>query len=86
MNGDVVVRESDPEVPQVGEKVGHDHANCAIRLCSVFGGCHAVEGDGILGGAFGSIENELIFPAFLDEVVLWCKEYVWHELGNPRWQ
>ncbi len=84
-NGNVAVGEGDPEIPRVGRKVGHDHAKGAIKLCSNFGGCHEVDGDGVFSGLFGSIENELVFPSFLDKVVLWCKEYVQHKSSNPRW-
>ncbi len=73
MNGDVAVREHDPEVPQVGEEVGRDHADDAVELHALFGRSHEVDGDGILGGLFGRIEDKLVFPSFLDKVVL-CRE------------
>ncbi len=38
MDSDVTIGEYDSEIPEVGEEVGHDHAECAIELHSVFGG------------------------------------------------
>ncbi len=66
MNDNVAVGEGDPEIPQVTKEVGHDH--------------HEVDRNGILCGTFGGIEDELVFLSFFDEVVLWCKKYMWCEV------
>ncbi len=81
-NSNVTVREGDPEVPHVGEEVSHDHAKGAVELQALFGGIHEVNGDGVLGGFFGQVEDELVFPSILDEVELWGEENVRCELAN----
>ncbi len=52
------------------------------KLHAVFGGGHVVDGDGVHGGLFGLVENELVLPTLLDSVVLWGEEYVWCELSD----
>ncbi len=54
----------------MSEEVGHDCSKGVIKLRAVFGGRNEVDGDGILGGQFGPIENELILFSILDKVVL----------------
>ncbi len=70
----------------MGEEVGHDHSKCAIKFCAIFGGEHVVDGNGIHGGEFGRIENELVLSTLLDKVVLQCEEYTWSEPGSPYWE
>ncbi len=70
VNDNIAVGEGDPEIPQVGEKVGHDSAKGAIELHPVLGGCHEVDGKGVFGGPFGCIENEFVLPSLLDNFVL----------------
>ncbi len=83
---DVTVGEGDSEIPQVGEEVGHDGSKGAIELCTISGVGHEVDGNGVHGGTFGCIENKLVLPSLLDEVVLWGEEDVWREPGNPGWK
>ncbi len=80
MNVNVMFGEGDSEVPQMGEEVCHGSAEGVIEI---FGGSHEVNGNGIYGGAFCRIENELVFPSFLDMFVVWSEEDVWREPGNP---
>ncbi len=83
MDNDVPIGEGDPEIPQMGEEVGHDCAKGANKLCAVFGGGHEVDGDGIRGRALGCVENELVLPSLLDEVELRGEKDMWCELSDP---
>ncbi len=73
MNGNVTIWVSHPEIPQVGEEVGHDSAEGTIELGPILGGCHKIDGNGAFGGPFGCIENESTFLSILDKVVLWLR-------------
>ncbi len=88
--GNITIGKGDPEILQVGEEVGHDCAEGAVELHTVFDGFYKVDGNGIYGGRFSCIENELVLPSFLpsflDKVVLWGEEDVWREPGNPGWE
>ncbi len=52
MNCNVIVREGDPEIPQMGEK----HAKGSIKLSPIFGGSHEVDGDGVRGGCLAALK------------------------------
>ncbi len=53
-----MIGEGVSEIPQMGEEIGHDGAKGAIELCTIFGGSHEVDGNGVCGGMFGHVENE----------------------------
>ncbi len=67
----------------MGEEICHDYSKGAIKLCSLAGGGHKVDWDGVHGGLFGGIENESILFPFFEKVVLWGKEDMRHESCNP---
>ncbi len=79
MDCNVLIGETDSEVPQVGKKVGHDHAKCAIEFCAVLGQCHEVDWYRVFGRLFCCIEYESIFLSFFDKVMLGHEEEVWCE-------
>ncbi len=76
MDGNVLVRECDSEIPEVSKEVGHNCSKWAIELRSIFGGGHEVDGNCVHGGAFSLVENESVLLTLLDKVVLWCEEYL----------
>ena len=52
------------------EEVGHDCTECTVEFRPKFCGRHEINWDGIDGGSLCFVEDEPVFPAFLDKVVL----------------
>ncbi len=86
MDSDATVWKCKSEIPQVGEKVGHDCVECAIELRAVFGGGHEIDKEDVNGRMLSCIENESVLPFLLDKVMLWSKGDVWCEPSNPDWE